>query len=48
VCAERVEGMGERVGEEWARGGSFITVKYMYNNDVGKGGVRVSLSREVK
>jgi len=48
VCAERVEGVGEGVGEGWASGGGFITIKYMYKNDVGKGEVRVSLSREVK
>ena len=33
--------------KRWARDG-FSNVKDMYNNDVGKGGVRVSEAHEVK
>jgi hypothetical protein len=48
-----VRGVGGRKGEVWGDGGMgfrfvFININDMYNNDVGKGGVRVYEAYEVK
>jgi len=38
------KGLGEGMGAR----GCFININYLYNNDVGKGGVRVYEAYEVK
>ena len=42
------DGLVWRRCETMGGGGGFINLKYMYNNGVGKGGVRVYEAHEVK
>jgi hypothetical protein len=40
-AGSRVQEVGEGMGEGMGARGCFININDMYNNDVGKGGVRV-------